>query len=189
MTVLFETTRADAEPALDSGLLGVLREASVRTARTGRADEEALRAVRDSGLLGLAVPVDHGGAAGSAAAVNAAVEEVARVDPPTAIILSQHFAVSVRIGEWGTPAQRARLLPRMPAGQVLAASAWSETGAGAAKKRRASTARAGAVGFWTLDGAKSFTTGADSAGLCLVLVRGGFAVGRWPTGPWLPTGP
>ncbi|WP_331729319.1 acyl-CoA/acyl-ACP dehydrogenase (plasmid) [Streptomyces sp. NBC_01003] len=159
------------EPALDSALLDVLREASVRTARTGRADEAALRAVRASGLLGLAVPVGFGGAGGSAATVNAVLEEVARVDPSMATVLFQHFAVSARIGEWGTPAQQARLLPRMAAGWVLAASAWSETGAGAAKERLAATARAGADGSWTLDGVGSFTTGAGIADLYLVLVQ------------------
>ncbi|WP_243640337.1 acyl-CoA dehydrogenase family protein [Streptacidiphilus pinicola] len=156
---------------LDSGLLDVLREASVRTARSGRPDEEALRAVRGSGLLGLVVPVEYGGAGRGASEVNAVVGEVARVDPSTAIILFQHYAVSARISEWGTPAQQARLLPEMAAGRVLAASAWSETGAGAAKKRLASTGRADADGFWTLDGAKSFTTGAGIADLYLVLVQ------------------
>jgi alkylation response protein AidB-like acyl-CoA dehydrogenase len=174
VTVLVETPRAaaDREPALDcSALLDVLREASVRSARTGRCDETALRAVRASGLLGLAVPVGYGGAGASAATVNAVLEEVARVDPSMAVILFQHFAVSARIGAWGTPAQQARLLPRMAAGWVLAASAWSESDAGAAKERLACTARAGWDRSWTLNGASSFTAGAGIADLYLVLVQ------------------
>jgi alkylation response protein AidB-like acyl-CoA dehydrogenase len=165
VTVLFETPRADTEPELDSALLDVLRAASVRTARTGRADETALRAVRDFGLLGLAVPAGYGGAGGDAAAVNAVLEEIARVDPSMAAILFQHFAVSAWIGEWGTPAQRERLLPRMAAGWVLAASAWGETGTGAARER------VGADGSWTLDGARYCTAGAGVCDVYLVLGR------------------
>ncbi|MFF4508437.1 acyl-CoA dehydrogenase family protein [Streptomyces sp. NPDC001401] len=165
MTVLFETPRADTKPELDSALLDVLRAASVRTARTGRADETALRAVRGFGLLGLAVPAGYGGAGGDAAAVNAVLEEIARVDPSMAAILFQHFAVSAFIGAWGTPAQRERLLPRMAAGWVLAASAWGETGTGAARER------VGADGSWTLDGAGYCTAGAGVCDVYLVLGR------------------
>jgi alkylation response protein AidB-like acyl-CoA dehydrogenase len=59
----------------------------------------------------------------------------------------------------------------LASGELLAASAWSETGAGAAKKRLASTAERLPGDRWLLSGAKAFTTGAGVADLYLVLVQ------------------
>jgi alkylation response protein AidB-like acyl-CoA dehydrogenase len=86
-------------------------------------------------------------------------------------MLFQHFAVSARIVEWGDATQQARLLPSLARGDLLAASAWSEPGAGAAKKRLSTTAVRLPDGRWRLDGAKSFTTSAGVAGMYLVLAR------------------
>jgi alkylation response protein AidB-like acyl-CoA dehydrogenase len=152
-------------------LAGLLRESSVRTADSGQPDEEALTELRRSGLLGLAVPVEYGGGGGAAEAINGIVETLATANPSAAIIAFQHFAVSMRITEWGTPEQRTLLLPAMAAGDVLAASAWSEPSAGAAKKNLATTASRLPGGQWLLNGAKSFTTSAGIADLYLVLAQ------------------
>ncbi|MFM9372933.1 acyl-CoA dehydrogenase family protein [Streptomyces sp. Da 82-17] len=160
---------------INSALRARLRESAVTTDRTGQPDREAVAELRASGLLGTAVPVEHGGEGGSAAEVNRVVEEIATVNPSLAIIAFQHFAVTARISEWGTPEQRARLLPCLADGTWLAASAWSEPGAGAAKRRLGSTGTRRADGSWLLDGNKSFTTGACLADLYLVLVRTGAA--------------
>lgn len=96
---------------------------------------------------------------------------MARVNPSAAIMLFQHYAVSARIAEWGNAAQQARLLPALAKGDLLAASGWSEPGAGAAKKRLNTTAVRLPDGRWRLNGAKSFTTSAGVAGLYLILAR------------------
>ncbi|TCO56075.1 acyl-CoA dehydrogenase family protein [Actinocrispum wychmicini] len=158
---------------LPDSLADVLRAAAEHTVHTGLPDDDALLETRKSGLFAVGVPVEHGGAGGDAAAVNEMVEQVARVNPSVAIILFQHFAVSARIAEWGTPDQQADLLPRLASGELLAASAWSEPGAGAAKKRISTTALRLPGDRWLLDGAKSFTTGATVADLYLVLARTG----------------
>jgi len=96
---------------------------------------------------------------------------VATVNPSVAIILFQHFAVSARIDEWGASEQKAALLPDFAGGRILAASAWSETGAGAAKKKLATTGARLDFDRWLLQGAKSFTTGAGVADIYLVLAQ------------------
>ncbi|MER5994068.1 acyl-CoA dehydrogenase family protein [Streptomyces viridosporus] len=158
-------------PLLTAELRARLSESAGRTGPTGAPDRETLTALRASGLLGTAVPARHGGAGGDAAAVNHVVEEVAAVNPSVAIIVFQHFAVSARIAEWGTEEQRERWLPKLAGGLWLAASAWSETGAGAAKRNLASTGARRADGRWRLDGAKTFATGAGVADVYLVLVQ------------------
>jgi alkylation response protein AidB-like acyl-CoA dehydrogenase len=147
-----------------------LRESADSTAETGSPDPVALAALRDSGLLALAVPRGQGGAGADAVQLNRAVERMAYLNPSVAIILFQHFAVASRIAEWGTPQQKDTVLPALADGTWLAASAWSEPGAGAAKLRLASTGRRQEDGSWLLDGAKSFTTGASVADVYLVLV-------------------
>jgi alkylation response protein AidB-like acyl-CoA dehydrogenase len=156
-------------------LHALLYESAERTGHAGQPDRDALAALRASGLLGTAVPVEYGGAGGDAAAVNHVVERIAAANPSVAIIAFQHFAVSCRISEWGTPDQRARLLPRLADGGLLAASAWSENGAGAAKQNLSSTGEQRPDSSWELHGSKTFTTGAGVADLYLVLVRTGAA--------------
>ncbi len=148
-----------------------LKASAALSARTGRPDDDMILEVRKSGLLSLAVPVEYGGAGGDAAALNEMVERVAMVNPSVSIILFQHYAVSARVSEWGTAAQKSKLLPALAAGDLLAASAWSEPGAGAAKKQISSTAVPLPGDRWLLNGAKSFTTSAGIADIYLVLVQ------------------
>ncbi|WP_327296754.1 MULTISPECIES: acyl-CoA dehydrogenase family protein [unclassified Streptomyces] len=158
---------------IDPELAVRLRQSADRTALTGQPDHETLAELRASGLLATAVPREYGGAGGDATDVNGVVERLARLNPSLAIMAFQHFAVSSRITEWGSPGQKRELLPRLADGTCLAASAWSEQGAGAAKRDLSSTAVRRPDGSWVLDGAKSFTTTASVADVYLVLVRTG----------------
>ncbi|GAA4823256.1 acyl-CoA dehydrogenase family protein [Streptomyces ziwulingensis] len=167
------------ETDIDPELAARLRQSAERTAVTGQPDPDTLAELRGSGLLGTAVPREHGGAGGDPAEVNRVVERLARLNPSLSIMAFQHFAVSSRIAEWGSPDQKRELLPRLADGTCLAASAWSEQGAGAAKRHLSSTAVRRPDGTWVLDGAKSFTTTASVADLYLVLVR----TGDLPTDP------
>ncbi|MEU0137197.1 acyl-CoA dehydrogenase family protein [Streptomyces sp. NPDC006296] len=139
--------------------------------RSGEPDRDAVAVLRDSGLLALVVPKSHGGAGADSVALNICVEKVASANASAAIMLFQHCAVTSRIVENGTTAQHRELLPKLAGGQWLAASAWSESGAGADKKKLATQARRTADGDWILDGAKSFTTSAGLADVYLVLAQ------------------
>jgi alkylation response protein AidB-like acyl-CoA dehydrogenase len=126
--------------------------------------------LRLTGHLGTVIAKEYGGLGLDAAVANDTVADVAREDPSLAILLYQHLAVSARIGEWGTGAQCAALLPALAAGDLIAASAWSEPGADA-NKRGISTAAVPSPGGWSLTGAKHFVTGAGLADIYLVLTR------------------
>ncbi|MER5749046.1 acyl-CoA dehydrogenase family protein [Streptomyces sp. NPDC002088] len=160
---------------LDPGTGACLAASAEACDRSGTPDQEAVSVLRESGLLGLAVPRRYGGAGADPVRLNRCVEQVAAVNGSAAIMLFQHYAVSSRIVEQGTRAQHEQLLPRLASGEWLAASAWSETGAGANKKNLSTTGRRTENGGWILDGAKSFTTSAGLADIYLVLVRSGAA--------------
>ncbi|APS20583.1 acyl-CoA dehydrogenase [Streptomyces sp. Tue 6075] len=138
---------------------------------SGEPDREAVAVLRESGLLALVVPECYGGAGADAVALNTCVEQVASVNASAAIMLFQHCAVTSRIVENGSPAQHREVLPRLADGRWLAASAWSESGAGADKKNLATRAHRTPEGDWLLDGAKSFTTSAGLADVYLVLAQ------------------
>ncbi|MFI9645099.1 acyl-CoA dehydrogenase family protein [Streptomyces sp. NPDC052040] len=165
--------RSDSREALAERYAPLYRVLEAEAAAADTAGElpcRVLDALRSSGILGAAVPREYGGQGGDAVLTNRLVEQVAGLDPSVSIILFQHFAVSARITEWGTAAQREHYLPRLADGSWLAASAWSESGAGADKRNIAT--KAVRVGDdWVLDGAKAFTTGAGLAQVYLVLAQ------------------
>jgi alkylation response protein AidB-like acyl-CoA dehydrogenase len=158
---------------LPDDFVDTLRESARLTDATGKPDPAAISGLRSSGVLAVGVPTEYGGRGGDAVLVNRVVERVARFNPSVAIILFQHCAVSARIAEWGTFEQKDNLLPRLASGELLAASSWSEPGAGAAKKKINTTATRLPGDRWVLDGTKSFTTGADVADIYLVLAQSG----------------
>ncbi|OEU96554.1 acyl-CoA dehydrogenase family protein [Streptomyces oceani] len=137
----------------------------------GEPDRAAVEVLRRSGLLALAVPKSHGGAGADAVVLNTCVEQVASVNASAAIMLFQHCAVTSRIVENGTFAQHREVLPKLADGRWLAASAWSESAAGADKKNLGTLAHRTPDGAWLLDGAKSFTTSAGLADVYLVLAQ------------------
>jgi alkylation response protein AidB-like acyl-CoA dehydrogenase len=130
-----------------------------------------LSALRTSGVLGILVPTEYGGLGGDAVTANRAIADIARTDPSLAIVAFQHLAVTARIVEWGTTEQHRALLPLLASADWVAASAWSETGAGAAKQNLATVAEQHESDSWTLSGVKSFVTGAGLADLYLVLAQ------------------
>ncbi|AWZ05903.1 MULTISPECIES: acyl-CoA dehydrogenase family protein [unclassified Streptomyces] len=176
VTVSLNTAGADVRfsvAALDPEVRAALERCAVAADRTGEPDRDAVAVLRESRLLGLAVPREFGGAGAGPVDLNRCVEQVAAVNGSASIMLFQHFAVSSRIVEQGTPAQHRELLPKLASGEWLAASAWSETGAGANKKNLATRGRRTDAGGWVLDGAKAFTTSAGLADVYLVLAQTG----------------
>lgn len=151
-------------------LYDTLRRCAAEADTAAALPDEVFAALRRSGVLGAAISTEYGGHGGDALLTNRICEQVAAVDPSVAIILFQHYAVSARISDWGTAAQHERYLPRLAAGEWIAASAWSESGA-TADKRNLATKATPVDGGWVLDGAKTFTTGAGLAQVYLVLAQ------------------
>lgn len=152
-------------------LMSLLAGLAAPADRSGEPAAESLAALRNSELTGLVVPGKFGGSGYDAVQTNRRIAEIAYHDPSVAIILFQHLAVCSRIVEWGTPEQQVRLLPGLASGQQLAASAWSESGAGANKKNLATVATKLPDGRWSITGGKAFTTGAGLADVYLVLAQ------------------
>lgn len=83
------------------------------------------------GLLGLTVETELGGAGLGYLAHVIAMEEISRASASVALSYGAHSNLCVnQLRRWGTPAQRARHLPKLLSGEHVGALAMSEPGAG-----------------------------------------------------------
>lgn len=132
-----------------------------------------LQALRDSGLLALTVPAEHGG-------------RLERVDPFAVCLVREAlmavcshadslFALqgigSFAVTSGGTPQQQRTWLPRVASGDVLAALALTEPVAGSDLKSITTSATTAADGSVVLQGRKSFISNAGAAGFYTVLAK------------------
>lgn len=130
------------------------------------------------GVMGLTVPEEHGGVGRDIVATMVVIEELSRRSLAVSVpyIMAACYA-GMNIEECGSEAQKAALLPRIAAGEMLFAYGLTEPDAGAdlaSVKTRAE--RDGDV--IRINGAKRFCSGADIADYIYTLVRTGPAEER-----------
>src|SRR6201982_1271 len=82
------------------------------------------------GLMGIEIPEQYGGGAGSFFEAILAVEEISRVDPSAGVLVDvQNTLVNNAFLRWGNEEQKRRYLPRLAA-EICGAYALSEAGSG-----------------------------------------------------------
>jgi alkylation response protein AidB-like acyl-CoA dehydrogenase len=91
---------------------------------------EALAALRETGLLGMTVPVDHGGLGATVSDLLDVCVELGRADMSVAMILGMHCQQVAAVVEHAAPRLRDALLPRIAAGELYLASVTTEAGKG-----------------------------------------------------------
>ena len=137
-----------------------------------RLDPALVRALHTSGFMGIEIPERHGGAGASFVAACLAIEEFAKRDASTAVMVDvQNTLVNNVFKKWGSPALQDWALPRLATSDV-ASFALSEPGSGSdafALKTRATRDKAG--GGWVIDGGKVWITNGAEAGLFLIFAN------------------
>ena len=141
--------------------------------RAGAMPPAFLDELRQAGLFGLVIPEPFGGMGLSATGYARALQEIARHDASVAITVGVHSSIGVRgLLLYGTEEQRARWLPRLASGEMMAAFCLTEPGAGSdAASIRTTAVRDG--DHWTLDGLKIWVSNGGIASLFTVLARTG----------------
>src|SRR5207247_8980503 len=108
-------------------------EAKARVAsmeRAGKIDPTLIKAYFEMGLMGIEVPEQYGGSAGSLAMVAIAVEEISKIDAAAAILVDvQNTLVNFPITRYGSDALKAKYLPRLTS-DLVGAYALSEPSSG-----------------------------------------------------------
>lgn len=130
--------------------------------RSGAVPVAALAALDASGLLGITVPREHGGADVAPAVLAEVVRTIAAADPAIAQVPQSHFLLVDTIAEWGTAEQHRRLFGDVLAGGRLG-NALAERGGRHAQDLRTRLRSTGPGGGLRLDGRKAYATGAITA--------------------------
>ena len=138
--------------------------------RAGRIDPALVRQYFEMGLMGIEVPEEYGGAAGSLMMVALAVEEVSKVDPAAAIMIDvQNTLVNYPIARYGSDALKAKYLPRLTS-DTVGAYALSEPSSGS--DAFGLTTRAERRGdSWILTGRKMWITNGAEAGIYVLFAN------------------
>jgi acyl-CoA dehydrogenase family protein 9 len=133
--------------------------------------DEAMRGLKELGLFGMLVPQSHGGAGLTNTGYARVVQEVAGLDASIAVTLGAHQSIGMKgLLLFGTPDLKDRYLPRLATGELVAAFALTEPGAGsdaAAIQTRAEPREGGYV----LNGSKIWITNGGFADLFTVFAR------------------
>jgi alkylation response protein AidB-like acyl-CoA dehydrogenase len=130
---------------------------------------ETIRKLGKLGYMGSIFPEELGGAGLGYIEYSIIIEELSRVDGSVGIILAAHTSLcSNHIFKMGSDEQRKRYLPRLASGEWI--GCWSltepEAGSDAAGTRTTATLEAGG---WAINGAKTFTTNAHYADVCVAM--------------------
>ncbi len=137
---------------------------------------ELIQRIFELGLMGIEVPEQYGGAAGSIFLAVLAIEELARVDASAAIYVDVHNTlVNNALLRWGSDEQQRRYFPRLTTG-LLGAFALSEPGSGSDAFALETRAERTAEG-WELTGRKFWITNGAEAGVFIVFANGDPAKG------------
>jgi alkylation response protein AidB-like acyl-CoA dehydrogenase len=130
---------------------------------------EAIRNLGRLGYMGAVFPEELGGAGLGYIDYSIIIEELSRVDGSVGIIVAAHTSLcSNHIYKMGNDEQRLHYLPKLASGEWI--GCWSltepEAGSDAAGTR---TTAALDHGQWVLNGAKTFTTNAHYADVCVAM--------------------
>jgi alkylation response protein AidB-like acyl-CoA dehydrogenase len=130
---------------------------------------EVIKKLGKLGYMGSIFPEELGGAGLGYIEYAIIIEELSRVDGSVGIIVAAHTSLcSNHIFKMGTDEQRKRYLPRLASGEWI--GCWSltepEAGSDAAGTRTTATV---AGDQWVINGAKTFTTNAHYADVCVAM--------------------
>jgi alkylation response protein AidB-like acyl-CoA dehydrogenase len=125
---------------------------------------------REHGLFGLFFEEEHGGLGTGTLLSLVAIEEVSKVCATSGLILAVQELGSLALKLAGSEEQKARFLPGLASGEVLAAYALTEAGSGSDSAAMRTTATRDGDEY-VLDGSKRFITNAEVAGLYTVFAK------------------
>lgn len=133
---------------------------------------EIVRDMGKMGLFGLPFPEEVGGMGGDYFALCLTLEELARVDSSVAITLEAAISLgAMPIYRFGTDEQKSTWLPKLIAGEAIAAFGLTEPGFGSDAGGTATRAVLDeAAGEWVINGSKAFITNSGTDITSLVTV-------------------
>jgi alkylation response protein AidB-like acyl-CoA dehydrogenase len=140
---------------------------------------EFIAGLRDLGLFGLIIPEEHGGLGLSNAGYARVLSQTSMHDSAVSLTIGAHSSIGMKgILLFGTEEQKARYLPKLASGAMIAAFCLTESGAGSDAASIRTQAVKNADGSWTLNGEKIWITNGGIADLYTVFARTASAAGK-----------
>jgi alkylation response protein AidB-like acyl-CoA dehydrogenase len=139
----------------------------------GEMPESFIEEMKQFGLFSLIIPEAHGGMALSTTAYSRTLQELARHDGSVAVTIGAHSSIGLRgLLLFGTDEQKARWLPKLATGELIAAFCLTEPGAGSdAASIKTTAVKDG--DDWVLNGNKLWITNGGIAGFYTVFAKTG----------------
>ena len=123
-------------------------------------------------MSGLIIPEEHGGLGLSNAGYARVLSQSSSHDSSASLTFGAHSSIGMKgILLFGTAEQRARYLPKLASGQMIAAFCLTESGAGSDAAAIRTRAEKSSDGVWTLNGEKIWITNGGIADLYTVFAR------------------
>ena len=173
------------EKELLSGVIDTLgatykgRDAEYRAwDRAGEFPAGVVDEMKQLGLFGLIIPEEFGGLGMSSTAYSRTLQELAKYDASVALTVGVHSSIGMRaLTLFGTPEQKAKYLPKLASGEMLASFCLTEPGAGSdAASLKAKAVRDG--DHWILNGQKIWITNGGISDFFTVFARTDGAEGQ-----------
>src|SRR5579863_5232433 len=140
---------------------------------------EFIQGLRDLGLFGLIIPEEHGGLGLSNAGYARVLSQSSTHDSSVSLTIGAHSSIGMKgLLLFGTAEQKARYLPKLASGEMIAAFCLTEAGAGSDAASIRTRAVKNADGSWTLSGEKIWITNGGIADLYTVFARTSGAEGK-----------
>jgi acyl-CoA dehydrogenase family protein 9 len=141
--------------------------------------KEFIQGLRDLGLFGLIIPEEHGGLGLSNAGYARVLSQSSSHDSSVSLTIGAHSSIGMKgILLFGTAEQKARYLPKLASGEMIAAFCLTESGAGSDAASIRTQAVKTADGTWLLNGEKIWITNGGIADLYTVFARTSSPAGK-----------
>jgi alkylation response protein AidB-like acyl-CoA dehydrogenase len=141
--------------------------------------QELIQGLRELGLFGLIIPEEHGGLGLSNAGYARVLSQSSSHDSSVSLTIGAHSSIGMKgILLFGTAEQRARYLPKLASGEMIAAFCLTESGAGSDAASIRTHAEKNQDGTWTLNGEKIWITNGGIADLYTVFARTSSGTGK-----------
>jgi alkylation response protein AidB-like acyl-CoA dehydrogenase len=139
----------------------------------GEMPPEFIEELKQFGLFSLIIPEAHGGMGLSTTAYSRTLQELARYDGSVAVTIGAHSSIGMRgLLLFGTDEQKAKWLPKLATGEMIAAFCLTEPGAGSdAASIKTTAVRDG--DDWVLNGNKLWITNGGIAQFYTVFAKTG----------------
>lgn len=140
--------------------------------RQGEQSADYVQALRDMGLFGLIIGEEYGGLGLSNGAYARVLAQTSAHDSATSVTVGAHSSIGLKgLLLFGNEAQKAKYLPKLASGEIIAAFCLTESGAGSDAASVKTHAKKQADGSWLLNGEKIWISNGGIAGFYTVFAR------------------